>query len=72
MEVRMRVDAEVFWYHHLTETQVMVEPGTELGPLLALLGVNVKETTVVINGQVASLASLLSDGDEILIQPNKR
>jgi hypothetical protein len=71
MEVRMRVVGEVFWYHHLPETQVMVEPGTELGPLLVLLGVDVKETTVAINGQVASLASLLSDGDEILIQPKK-
>lgn len=63
----MRIVGEVQWYHHLAETQMVVEPGTELGTLLDLLGVDLNGTLVVINGQEATPGIPLSDGDEIVI-----
>lgn len=64
----MRVVGDVSWYHYLPDVQMVVEPGTSVGRLLALLGVDPREGLVAINGQGVDVETLLTDGDEIMIR----
>lgn len=68
MVVRVRVVGDVPWYHHLPEFQMVVDEGTSLGGLLALLGVDPCKGAASVNGRDSGPETPLLDGDEILIE----
>lgn len=68
MEVRLKVEGAVHWYHHLPDFRFVVDEVTTVSTLLALLGVEPADGMVYINGRVAAPQTLLCSGDDVVIR----
>lgn len=69
MDVRIRFEGGLNWYHHLSEFRMLVPEGTRLGTLLFQLGVEPGECKVTVNGSEADTERLVANGDDIVIRP---
>ena len=68
MEVRLKVEDTVHWYHHLPNFRFVVDEGTTVSMLLALLGVEPTDGIVYINGRVVDPQTLVCSGDNVIIR----
>jgi len=69
MEVRLRIEEPVRWYHHLPYVQLVVKEGATVGTLVEMLGVELAEgVEFFVNGRRASLDARLSNGDSIVVR----
>lgn len=72
MEVRLRIEEPVRWYHHLPYVQCVVDEGTTVGALLELLGVELAEDVeFFVNGRQVTRDARLRDGDSIVIRQRR-
>ncbi|HEY3363628.1 MAG TPA: hypothetical protein VGK74_01075 [Symbiobacteriaceae bacterium] len=69
LDVRIRVEGELFWYHHLPSVEMVVQEGTRLGALLFLLGIQQDDGVVEVNGRCADIEAILAQGDDIVVRP---
>lgn len=68
VDVQIRFEGGLAWYHHLPSVRMVVREGTSLGDLLFLLGVDPGDGIVVINGHPAAAGTVLAGGDDIVIR----
>ena len=67
VDVRIRFEGDFVWYHHLPSVQMVVPAGTRVDALLFLLGVDLGNGTVAINGHSVNADTILAQGDELLV-----